>query len=1014
MAETTSRPLSNLTIVIIYAASAGVWIWLSDLLLDWLFGSAEQVMLVSTLKGWLFVGATSLILFFLLRRRLPTRVTPDAPSPKRTLWKPMSLAATLIFSLTAGAILYVQEQNEATESARLQAVASLKAQQITDWLRERMGDARMIQSSRYLAENYARWRDHGDAASLERVQERLAEYARQYNFSGIILLDEKGEPVWHAEKDPHPIAATQRAEFLLVARSGETTRLGPYLDQDGHIHLDFVSPLSVGKGNGTPLVILHTDTTDYLPATLRAWPAPSRSGEVILLRRDERHVVLLNEPRQRLGRVLQKVFPLTDDSLLATQVVKQTDRLGQLLEGNDFSGARVLGVGHAIPETNWILLAKLDHHEFYAAANDAAFWIALAGVLGMFIAAAGLFLSRQHQQLTIAGQVQRAQSERLRALHLLAAIADSSSDAIFAKDLQGRYLLFNRAAQRITGKTLEDVLGRDDHVLFPAEHAERVMQHDQSVIAGDISLTFQEEMATPEGISTFLATKGPLHDESGRIIGLYGISRDISERKRAESLLSATARLVSSVGGEDFFPALVRQAAEILRLDSVHIALLDVARNRAETLAIWRDDDWMANWAYDLTNTPCADLVEQTSICIETDAQARYPDAADLKFIGAQGYLGEALIDRAGRTFGMIVGMTRLPLRNTDMLQANLRILAARVAAEWEQRQANLALSESERSFRLLTEQAPAIIYRATLNEQSETLYISPRVAELGYTQAEWVADPDTWVKALHPDDRERVLRELAQFHAQGGKLSLEYQLRDRNGEWHFFQDEAEILHDESGEPLFLQGLMLDVTARHEVDALLAAARSQADMLADLLKRSAQPFSQGFIDGRMGFHNPALLDLLGYTDAEFSRLDWTRDLTPPEWVPVTQEKLAELRRSGKPVVYEMEYLRKNGSRVPVELLVHLIRDDVGQPRYYYAFITDISNRKQAEASLLRQTEELRWRNDELERFNRASVGRELDMIKLKRRINTLSRQLGQEPPFDLTFVDSPEDGESAA
>jgi hypothetical protein len=279
MAETPSRPPGNLTIVIIYAASAGVWILLSDLLLDWLFGSAERVMLVSTLKGWLFVGVTSLILFFLLRGRLSARVMADRPTPARSMWKPLSVATTMIFSLTAGAILYVREQNEATESARLQAVASLKAQQITDWLRERKGNARMIQSSRYLAENYARWRDRGEVASLERVQERLAEYARQYNFSGIILLNEEGEPVWHAEKNPHPIAPAQRAVFLLAASSGETSRIGPYLDSEGHIHLDFVSPLSVGKGKSKPLVILHTDTSDYLPASLRAWPAPSDSGE---------------------------------------------------------------------------------------------------------------------------------------------------------------------------------------------------------------------------------------------------------------------------------------------------------------------------------------------------------------------------------------------------------------------------------------------------------------------------------------------------------------------------------------------------------------------------------------------------------------------------------------------------------------------------------------------------------------------------------------------------------------
>jgi hypothetical protein len=68
--------------------------------------------------------------------------------------------------------------------------------------------------------------------------------------------------------------------------------------------------------------------------------------------------------------------------------------------------------------------------------------------------------------------------------------------------------------------------------------------------------------------------------------------------------------------------------------------------------------------------------------------------------------------------------------------------------------------------------------------------------------------------------------------------------------------------------------------------------------------------------------------------------------------------------------------------------------------------TDISTRKAADEALLRQSEELASRNAELERFNRAMVGRELDMIELKRQVNALSVQLGREPPFPLAFLDA--------
>jgi PAS domain S-box-containing protein len=81
------------------------------------------------------------------------------------------------------------------------------------------------------------------------------------------------------------------------------------------------------------------------------------------------------------------------------------------------------------------------------------------------------------------------------------------------------------------------------------------------------------------------------------------------------------------------------------------------------------------------------------------------------------------------------------------------------------------------------------------------------------------------------------------------------------------------------------------------------------------------------------------------------------------------------------------------------------RDDKGLPLRAIGTISDISERKIAEDSMRRQTEELATRNAELERFNRATVGRELDMIALKQQINALSRQLGAEPPYAIAFVD---------
>ena len=139
----------------------------------------------------------------------------------------------------------------------------------------------------------------------------------------------------------------------------------------------------------------------------------------------------------------------------------------------------------------------------------------------------------------------------------------------------------------------------------------------------------------------------------------------------------------------------------------------------------------------------------------------------------------------------------------------------------------------------------------------------------------------------------------------------------------------------------------------YDREQVLRETRRQKEFLADVLERSSQAFGVGYPDGRLGLTNRAFEELTGYTAEELERSDWAAMLTPPEWRELERQKLAELVRTGLPVRYEKEYFRKDGRRVPIELLVHLARGEDGKPDYFYSFLTDITNRKQREAQLQR-------------------------------------------------------------
>jgi diguanylate cyclase (GGDEF)-like protein/PAS domain S-box-containing protein len=141
-----------------------------------------------------------------------------------------------------------------------------------------------------------------------------------------------------------------------------------------------------------------------------------------------------------------------------------------------------------------------------------------------------------------------------------------------------------------------------------------------------------------------------------------------------------------------------------------------------------------------------------------------------------------------------------------------------------DRRRVERMLRESEARYRTLVEGLPAITYLAALDDPSTlTLYVSLQVEPmLGYSAAEWSADGALWVRALHPEDRDRVMAAEAHAQATGEPFVAEYRLLARDGRVLWFHDEAVVVRDDAGRPRWYQGVMLDITARKQAEVALA------------------------------------------------------------------------------------------------------------------------------------------------------------------------------------------------
>jgi PAS domain S-box-containing protein len=129
------------------------------------------------------------------------------------------------------------------------------------------------------------------------------------------------------------------------------------------------------------------------------------------------------------------------------------------------------------------------------------------------------------------------QHRQERGRRLLEVVIEGTTDAIFVKDCEGRYLMINTAGAGRMGREVKEVIAKTDGDLLPAETGRQIMEKDRQVLQSGGSET-SEEMGTAGGATrTYLATKGPYRDARGKVAGLFGISRDITERKSMEENL---------------------------------------------------------------------------------------------------------------------------------------------------------------------------------------------------------------------------------------------------------------------------------------------------------------------------------------------------------------------------------------------------------------------------------------------------------------------------------------------
>jgi len=163
---------------------------------------------------------------------------------------------------------------------------------------------------------------------------------------------------------------------------------------------------------------------------------------------------------------------------------------------------------------------------------------------------------------------------------LMRAVLEGTTDAVFVKDRQGRYLLCNEAVARFVGREAGSIIGQDDTFLFQPETAAELMARDRAIMEAGRLRTEEELLTTHRGDRlAFLVTKGPVFDQQGKITGLFGISRDITDWKNAERAQQFNLRLLELVHDHTDISVLISDFVDEIKnftgCEAVGIRVLD-------------------------------------------------------------------------------------------------------------------------------------------------------------------------------------------------------------------------------------------------------------------------------------------------------------------------------------------------------------------------------------------------------------------------------------------------------
>jgi PAS domain S-box-containing protein len=482
-------------------------------------------------------------------------------------------------------------------------------------------------------------------------------------------------------------------------------------------------------------------------------------------------------------------------------------------------------------------LRRRDGHTISVLYNASVYRDEMGEPVGVFAAARDITdRKRAEEAIREANEtLEQHVAERTRELReseaLLRAITDNSPDAIFVKDSRSRWLMANPAVLRVVGRSEQEALGKTDLELYADPQTGRaILENDRRVLEGGEPRTFEEVVDTPDGQRVFLSTKAPQRDVQGRVVGLVGISRDITERKKNEEtllkseerfrLLAETAsRLLAADKPQEVVNDLCRKVMTHLNCEAFFNFLVDEQAGRLHLNAcagVPRKEARKIEWL-DYGTAVCGCVAQGGERIVVEDIPNAHDSRTDLvASYGIQAYACHPLVAQ-GRVLGTLSfgAKTRTRFNEDDL--SLMKMVADQVAVAMDRIHSQEALAGSEQELRLALDGGG--MGRWEWDLKSGTSRWCERTYKLLGLEPGDGAETRTFLDVVHSQDRPILRQHIKQAALDGPDFQAEFRVARSDGPTSWLTLRGKVIRDSPGRAVRMMGVIYDIAHRKQLEA---------------------------------------------------------------------------------------------------------------------------------------------------------------------------------------------------